>query len=169
MPSTHLYIGLGSNLGQRHLFLEAAKKQIHRRIGPVIGLSHIFETAPWGFEAEQAFLNQVLCCVTELSPIEALDTALAIERNLGRKRTEQLGYSSRTVDVDLLLFGEEVIKLPQLILPHPQLHKRRFVLEPLAELAPDLIHPVLLQPIRRLLEICEDDSPIHPWPSHTDT
>lgn len=169
MSTTNLYIGLGSNLGQRHLFLEAAKKQIHQRMGPVTGLSQIYETPPWGFEAEQAFLNQVVCCTTTLSPLEALDTALSIERSLGRKRTEQQGYASRTVDVDLLLYGEEVIDLPRLILPHPQMHRRRFVLEPLAELAPDLIHPLLLQPIRRLLETCEDDSPIHPWPSRTDT
>jgi 2-amino-4-hydroxy-6-hydroxymethyldihydropteridine diphosphokinase len=169
VKETDVYLALGSNLGQRHVFLSAMKKRIHQRIGPVTGLSQIYETPPWGFEADQAFLNQVVVCSTQLPALEVLHAALDIEKQMGRKRRSSDGYSSRTADIDLLFFGHEILDHPRLVLPHPNMSSRRFVLEPLNELAPDKIHPVLLQSISALLDACPDNSPISTWPSPTDT
>ena len=132
---TTAYVGLGSNLGDREALL--------RRAAELIGtarLSSIRETEPWGFEDQPRFLNAVAELDTGLTARRLLDRLLEVERLLGRERTGPR-FGPRTIDLDLLLFGEETIDEPGLVVPHPRLHERRFVLEPLAELAPDVRIP----------------------------
>ena len=126
------YIGLGANLGDRETAIRAAAELIG-----VDRLSSIIETEPWGYEDQPRFLNAVAELDTELPPRVLLELLLEVERQLGRKRSGPR-YGPRTIDLDLLLYGDEVIDEPGLTVPHPRLHERRFVLEPLAELAPEL-------------------------------
>jgi 2-amino-4-hydroxy-6-hydroxymethyldihydropteridine diphosphokinase len=129
------YIGLGSNLGDREAAIRAAAELIG-----VDRLSSIVETEPWGYEDQPRFLNAVAELDTELPPRVLLELLLEVERQLGRERTGPR-YGPRTIDLDLLLYGGERIDEPGLEVPHPRLHERLFVLEPLAELAPDLQIP----------------------------
>jgi 2-amino-4-hydroxy-6-hydroxymethyldihydropteridine diphosphokinase len=164
-----IYIGIGGNLGQRHLFLAAAIDRINAHIGPVRAKSRIYETAAWGMTNAPDFLNQVLQVETHLSPLDVLHQCLIIERMLGRKRrTDVRGYRSRTADIDLLLYGDVIREEQLLHVPHPGIAQRRFVLEPLHELAADYMHPVHQQTIAALLSACSDQTPIKLWPSPTD-
>ena len=132
---TPAYVGLGANLGDRERAI--------RRAAELIGaarLSRIRETEPWGFADQPPFLNAVAQLETDLAPRELLDLLLAVERELGRTRIGPR-YGPRTIDLDLLLYGDEVVDEPGLRVPHPRLHERRFVLEPLAELDPALEVP----------------------------
>lgn len=133
---TRAYVGLGANLGDR----EAAIRAAARLIGAV-RLSRIRETEPWGYADQPRYLNAVAEIETELTPRELLDRLLAVERELGRRRGTGPRYGPRTIDLDLLLYGEETVDEPGLTVPHPRLHERRFVLEPLAELAPEAVVP----------------------------
>jgi 2-amino-4-hydroxy-6-hydroxymethyldihydropteridine diphosphokinase len=135
---TKAYVGLGSNLGDR----EQTIRQAAERIGTG-RLSGIRETEPWGYEDQPDFLNAVAEVDTELGPRELLDFLLEVERDLGRERGAGPRYGPRTIDLDLLLYGEEIIDEHGLTVPHPLLHERRFVLEPLAELDPALVVPGL--------------------------
>jgi 2-amino-4-hydroxy-6-hydroxymethyldihydropteridine diphosphokinase len=136
-----------------------AKKKIMENIGSIIKFSSIYETAPWGFESEQNFLNQVLIVSTKLTPIKLLHQCLEIETDLGRIR--QTGnYTSRTMDVDILFFNEEIVRTKQIVIPHERLHLRRFTLKPLVEIAPDFIHPVFKKSLSLLLQECEDHSEV---------
>ncbi len=132
---TVAYVGLGANLGDREAAIRAAAGRIGAR-----RLSSIRETEPWGYEAQPRFLNAVAEVETELEPRPFLDRLLAVERELGRVRAGPR-YGPRTIDLDLLLYGDRVVDEPGLRVPHPRLHERRFVLEPLAELAPGLEIP----------------------------
>jgi 2-amino-4-hydroxy-6-hydroxymethyldihydropteridine diphosphokinase len=164
-----IYIGIGGNLGQRHLFLAAACDHINAHIGPVRAKSRIYETAAWGMTNAPDFLNQVLEVETHLAPLEVLHQCLKIERLLGRKRRNDVsGYRSRTADIDLLMFGDLVFDHPLLQLPHPGIAKRRFVLEPLAELAANCLHPVHHQTIAAMLNACNDQTHVQLWPSPMD-
>jgi len=134
---------LGSNVGNRELFIHRAREAICRHCGQIITLSKIYETEPWGFEAETYFLNQALLIETRLSPIALLKQCLDTEEVLGRKRTSEAErYSSRNIDIDILFYDDIVCETPELTLPHPRLHLRKFALEPLAEVAPEWRHPV---------------------------
>jgi len=113
-----------------------------------------------GFEALQNFHNQVVEIESELGPLDLLNTLLEIERRLGRERSEKPGYSSRNIDLDLLFYKHQVIDEPHLNLPHPGVPFRRFVIDPLAEIASDFIHPVLQKTIWEIKQDCSDDSPI---------
>ena len=132
---TRAYVALGANLGDR----EAAIRRAAELIGAT-RLSALIETEPWGFADQPRFLNAVAELETELAPRALLDRLLAVERELGRTR-EGPRYGPRTIDLDLLLYGDEQLDEPGLTVPHPRLHERRFVLEPLAELAPDAFVP----------------------------
>ena len=135
------YIGLGSNLGDRERMLWGAVHML--AFNPevdVVAVSSISETDPVGFADQPRFLNAAVAIDTELGPRALLDLLLSIERELGRTR-EGPRFGPRTIDLDLLLYGDEVVDEPGLTLPHPRLHERRFVLEPLAELDPDLTVP----------------------------
>lgn len=154
-----VYLLIGGNLNDRFKLLEIANKKISEKIGPVLKVSSVYETAPWGFEAEQNFLNQVLVVSTELSPRVLLSKCLDIESEMGRVRVPGQ-YASRTMDVDILFFNGEIINEKDLIIPHERLHQRKFTLEPLVELDPDFVHPVFKKSLTKLLLECEDNSEV---------
>jgi 2-amino-4-hydroxy-6-hydroxymethyldihydropteridine diphosphokinase len=136
------YIGIGSNLGNREATIAEAMKQLGAERGiELVASSSLRETEPVGYESQPRFLNGAALVETELSPRALLGRLLAIERRLGRVRGEGPRFGPRTIDLDLLLYGEEVVDEPGLRVPHPRLHERRFVLEPLAELDPGLEIP----------------------------
>ena len=139
-----VYISLGTNLGDKEQNLRTAVQKIEEQVGKVISLSAFYITAPWGFDSEHSFLNAAACVETELSPLEVLQKTQEIERELGRTHKSVGGvYSDRLIDIDLLLYDDLILDTPTLKLPHPLMQERRFVMEPLAEIAPDVIHPVL--------------------------
>ena len=150
-----VYLLLGSNLGNRHLFLETAIELISKDIAPVLIKSSVFETQSWGKTDAPDYLNQVIYLQTSLAARTILEKILAIEITLGRQRGEK--WASRTVDIDILFYGDDIINESGLHIPHPQLHKRRFTLEPLAEIAPDLVHPVLRKSILQLKNDLSDN------------
>ena len=149
-----VYLLTGGNIGDRANYLLQAKEEIKKRCGAVLQTSSLYQTAAWGNENQGAFLNQVLEIKTSLGPEELLKTILQIEEVLGRKR--ELRYGPRTIDIDILLFNDEVINLHGLKVPHPQLQNRRFVLVPLNEIAPDKMHPLLKKTISQILAECPD-------------
>ena len=121
--------------------------------------SSAYLTEPWGFEAEEWFLNELLVVETELDPEALMDTLLEIEAALGRVRhPEREGYSSRTVDLDILYYGDWIVNTEKVVIPHPRLHARRFALEPLCELIPDFLHPIFNVSQKELLNNCPDPS-----------
>jgi 2-amino-4-hydroxy-6-hydroxymethyldihydropteridine diphosphokinase len=134
---TRAFVGLGANLGDREQTIRAAVAELP----DVVAVSPLRETDPVGVTDQPQFLNGVAALETELAPRELLDVLLAVERRLGRERRERWG--PRTIDLDLLLYGDAVIDEDGLKIPHPRLHERRFVLEPLADLAPQLVVPGL--------------------------
>ena len=151
------FIHLGSNLGDREAILESAVDMIEERCGSVVLMSSLYESEPWGFETENLFLNQAIGVETSLSPHDLLSELLQIEAELGRVRQENhQGYESRPIDLDVIYYDDMVIADEELIVPHPSMHKRRFVLMPLCEIAPDFIHPLFRESNRELLARCED-------------
>lgn len=147
-----VYLGLGTNLGDKKQNLNRAVHQISLEVGCVLNVSSIYQSKPWGFDSENDFLNAVLVVQTELAPLDLLEKTQQIERKLGRLSKIKKGYSDRLIDIDILLYDNQVINIPQLIIPHKLLHKRDFVLVPLAELAPELVHPVLGKTMKELSE-----------------
>lgn len=151
-----IYLLLGSNQGNRIAFLQRAISLLKDQVGEIIQLSKVYETAPWGNQQQPSFLNQVLSLRTNLEPHTLLDRIQEIEASCGRQRSEHWGR--RTMDIDLLFYDNLILNdSPQLVIPHPLIPQRRFVLIPLAEIAPSLIHPVLLQRIDSLLFDCPDE------------
>jgi 2-amino-4-hydroxy-6-hydroxymethyldihydropteridine diphosphokinase len=146
---TTVYLSLGSNLGDRALNLALARKHLEAEDVRILRASSIYETAPRDLTAQPWFLNQVIEAETSLFPRQLLHRVLKVERAMGRKRTAPKG--PRVIDVDILLFGASTVSTPELDIPHPRMAERRFVLEPLAELAPDLRHPVMLKSVREML------------------
>lgn len=122
------------------------------RVGDVLALSDLYETEPWGFESENSFLNAVIVMTTELSPMDLLDATRLIEIEMGRVEKSDGTYHDRIIDIDLLLVDEEIVRTERLTLPHPLMHKRAFVMEPLAEVAPSVRHPVLGKTMREIWE-----------------
>jgi 2-amino-4-hydroxy-6-hydroxymethyldihydropteridine diphosphokinase len=149
-----VYLLIGGNMGDRMLYLTKAKEEIEKQCGQVLQQSSIYETAAWGMEEQAAFLNQVLEIQTQLSPQQLLNNILTIEETLGRKRN--IKYGPRLIDIDILLFGNKTIDVHGLKIPHPQMQHRRFVLEPLNEIAAEKVHPVLQKTIAQLLSACTD-------------
>lgn len=139
-----IYLGLGTNLGNRHDNIKRAVEFLSRYVGAVVTVSSVYETKPEGFDSDNYFLNAVCLVRTSLSPLEALEATQNIETEMGRT-TKSVGgqYSDRVIDIDLLLFDDAIIDLPTLSIPHPHISERIFVLDPLAEIAPDLHHPIL--------------------------
>jgi 2-amino-4-hydroxy-6-hydroxymethyldihydropteridine diphosphokinase len=144
------YIALGSNLGDREKILTTATDRLGR-LGRVVARSSLYETEPVGYRDQPAFLNAVLGLETKLEPLPLLHALLSIERELGRDRSQGVHNGPRTLDLDLLLVGDAIVAGKELTLPHPALSQRRFVLAPLAEIAPQLRHPQLKQTMADLL------------------
>ena len=149
-----VYLLLGSNLGDRNFFLQKAKELIEIDIAPVSQASSVYETQPLGNTDAPDYFNQVVKLETSIPALNLLEKLLNIEVILGRLRKEKWG--SRTIDIDILLYGEEIINAPGLQIPHPEMHKRGFTLAPLAEIAPALIHPVLNKNILQLKNDLKD-------------
>lgn len=147
---TELYLGLGTNLGDRRKNLENAIYLCHKLIGVFRANSSFYETAPWGFNSQNKFLNCVIVLETEHPAELCLKMANAIEREMGRVRTGEPGYHDRIIDIDILQYGDQIIDTPDLKVPHPLMLQRDFVLRPMAELAPNLIHPVVGKCYREL-------------------
>ncbi len=150
----NLYLLTGGNLGDRLVNLHNAFKLIDELAGTVVKKSSIYETAAWGVRDQPSFLNQALLCTTQLTAGQILQTILLIEEKLGRKRLEKMG--PRIIDIDILFCNNEIIDLPGLKVPHPEIASRRFVLEPLNEIDPAYIHPGLKRSIADLLHSCTD-------------
>ena len=146
-----VYLGLGTNIGNRKENLTRAIEALSLALGHYTALSSFIETAPWGFDSENAFLNCAVAFETELVPQELLDTTESIERELGRTTKSNGGvYHDRVIDIDILLYGSEIVETPRLTIPHPLMPLRDFVLEPLAEIAPHAIHPTSGKSIEEL-------------------
>lgn len=152
-----IFLEIGGNIEDRLEYLIKTKKKIENHIGKIQLSSSIYESPPWGFEAEHNFLNQCLKVETILNPSALLKEMLRIEEELGRVRNSN-NYESRTVDIDLLFYEDQQIKNASLEVPHPRMHLRKFVLLPLCEIAADFSHPILNKSIKNLLETCTDQS-----------
>jgi len=149
-----IFLSLGSNLGDKSLNMKKALGLMEERIGSLEAISSVFTSESWGFEGEP-FENMVVKYATKLAPEDLLKEVLAVEEILGRTRSED-GYSNRIIDIDIISYGDWIIKSKQLQIPHPHLHKRNFVLQPLVEIDPEWIHPVFLKSAKELAEESTD-------------
>lgn len=146
-----VYLSLGSNLGDKKQYIVQAIKLINERIGLVLVSSAFYTTAPVGFESDNNFINSACLVLSALNPDELLQKSQEIEKELGRSnKTENMQYTDRVIDIDILFYDNIVLKSDKLIIPHPHLHKRAFVIDPLAEIAADYIHPTLNKRIEDL-------------------
>ena len=152
-----VFLLTGSNIEPRSNYLAQAEKKIEEKIGKIVDCSSIYESEPWGFEAEIAFLNQVLVVETNLSSFEILGRIHSIEKRLGRTRNGKV-YLSRTIDIDILYIENEIIETKELTVPHPRLHERKFTLLPLAEVAGKFKHPILKKTNDELLSKVNDQN-----------
>lgn len=153
-PLSLVYLSLGSNQGERWELLSLAIRKIRDKIGSIASIARYIETEPWGFSSPHPFLNTAVAVYTPLTPLELLSRTQAIEQALGRrhKHLPHEAYQDRPIDIDILLYNQEIIDQgDQLQIPHPQMLKRLFVLEPLVSIAPTLVHPLAQQPIASLL------------------
>jgi 2-amino-4-hydroxy-6-hydroxymethyldihydropteridine pyrophosphokinase len=151
------YLLIGGNMGERERYLERARNLIAERCGELKSISSIYETAAWGKTDQPMFLNQAIEILTPLEPMKLLQQVLEIEKQLGRARREK--YGPRNIDIDIIFYNKEIHNDSLLIIPHPALQYRRFALEPLNEIAPNFVHPVLKKTIAELLEKCPDNLP----------
>ena len=146
------YLALGTNIGNKRRNMITAAALLAERVGDILALSGFYETEPWGFESENFFLNAAVKLKTSFSPLEVLQITQQIEKELGRTEKSNGVYYDRIIDIDILLYGDEVLQIPELTLPHPLMHERKFVMDPLAEIAPFVVHPVLKERIIDLKE-----------------
>ncbi|MCY7420893.1 MAG: 2-amino-4-hydroxy-6-hydroxymethyldihydropteridine diphosphokinase [Chitinophagaceae bacterium] len=156
----NVFLLTGGNMGNRQQNLLQAGKAIEQQVGKIVSASKIYETDAWGKTDQQSFYNQVLHVYSFLSPIEILKLVLDIEVSMGRERI--IKYGPRLIDIDILFYNNAVIKTSELTVPHPEIQNRRFALTPLAELAPDYLHPVLHKTVAGLLSECKDPLMVKP-------
>lgn len=146
----------GSNLDDRSFYLQQAIKLIRERVGVVTAQSSVYESEPWGYASSNSFYNQLIVVETKFNPQDVLRQLQEIEHQLGRVRDRGKKYIDRTLDLDILFYDDLVLNSEGLVIPHPEVANRRFVLAPLAELFPENIHPVLRKTFAQLLEFCPD-------------
>ena len=153
MKKRIVYLGLGTNLGNKEQNIICAIESLSRILGNPLAVAPTIETEPWGFQSTNTFLNTVVAYGTSLTPTELLAATQEVERTLGRT-TKSIGgaYSDRPIDIDILLYGDAIITTQELTIPHPLMHKRLFVLQPLAAIAPQIVHPILKKSISQLLK-----------------
>lgn len=151
---------LGANLGDKKTMFETVETMLQQHIGDCVKKSSIYTSKAWGFESKDEFYNQVLVIETEYSAHDTLLRCQAIENKCGRIRHENAGYESRTIDIDILYFNNDIIDLDDLTIPHPLLHERNFTLVPLCEILPDYVHPIFLKENKELLAECEDNNKV---------
>jgi 2-amino-4-hydroxy-6-hydroxymethyldihydropteridine diphosphokinase len=154
--TNYAFLGLGTNLGDREAYLNKAIEFIRKSVGRIDSVSGIYETEPWGFQSENNFLNMVIKVHTDLKPAVLMKRLLLIEGQLGRIRDSRQ-YKSRTIDIDILLYSNLIINKSTLTVPHPLMQDRKFVLVPLCDIAPEMIHPVLKKTFATLLKECRDN------------
>lgn len=154
----NIFLLTGSNIGDSRQHLQAAIAYISERVGSIVQQSGWYQTEPWGNKNQHDFFNQVLEVRTELGAEEVLTRILQIEQEMGRNRMQK--WEPRIIDIDILFYGDAIIQTPELAVPHPLLHERRFTLLPLCEIAPAWIHPVLHQSVAELLNVCPDQSAV---------
>ena len=155
-----VFLITGANLGDRKKNLQTAATSIEKRIGRILQSSAIYETEPWGNNDQPAFYNQVHIVESKLPATQILKDILEIEKQMGRVRTTK--NAARIIDIDILFFNNEIINEPDLVIPHPEISNRRFVLTPLNELSPAMIHPVFQKDINTLLAACKDPLKVFP-------
>lgn len=154
-------LSLGSNIGDKFNFLTLTKSLIYHKIGQILLSSNIYETEPWGVENQDSYLNQVISVQTDRTPNELLKDIHSIEKELGRIRN--VHYGARTIDIDILYYGERIINAKRLKIPHPHIQKRRFILVPLSEVSPDMLHPLLKKTNQELLDVVKDNGKVTKW------
>lgn len=155
-----VFLSLGSNLGDRWHLISSAIDALAQQVGSIVSIAPYIETQPWGFSSEYLFLNTAIEIKTDLSPMELLKQTQSIEHMLGRKYKHKVGetYQDRPIDIDILLYGEEIVdEGNELQVPHPLLHKRDFVLNPLSAIAPNVVHPTSHQRIDSLLTVITNE------------
>jgi 2-amino-4-hydroxy-6-hydroxymethyldihydropteridine diphosphokinase len=155
MGNQSYFFLLGSNLGNRAKQLTDASEKIAQLIGSIDKSSCVYQTAAWGKPDQADFLNQVLLVKSDLKPLEALALVQSVELEMGRQRT--IKWGERTIDIDILYVSDLVLHSPELEIPHPEIQNRKFTLVPLAEIAPDFVHPILKKSNADLLAICKDN------------
>ena len=154
-----VFLLLGSNIEPRYNYIKKAEEKIAKDIGKILQSSNIYESEAIGFKADTSFLNKVIFIETKFTALNILNNIHIIENRLGRVRNS-LGYTSRTLDIDILYFNDDIINSGLLTVPHPRLHERRFTLLPLKEIAPDFTNPALKITNKKLFEICSDNSDV---------
>ncbi len=147
-----IYLGLGSNLGNKRLNILRAIEMINEEIGTVSVSSSFFESKPWHFSSDKMFINAVVEANTQLSPEELLDACKDIEKKMGRVKTKENEYEDRLIDLDILFYGNQTVNTERLTIPHETIEERDFVIIPMAEIAPDFVHPVLGKSIKALAD-----------------
>jgi 2-amino-4-hydroxy-6-hydroxymethyldihydropteridine diphosphokinase len=152
-----VFLGIGGNTGNKHDNFEKVYTFIKNELGEIMIRSSVYETPPWGFQSDENFWNQVLVIETGFSPEELLKKIAEIENRFGRERGTA-GYTSRKMDIDILYFDEMILNTETLTIPHPQITNRLFVLVPLAEIAPEFVHPLLKKTSVQMLDNCTDSS-----------
>lgn len=150
-----VFLGLGGNVGNVSDTFNAVHKMVEHSIGSIVISSSKYKTEPWGNKDQDYFLNEVIGVKTNLKPRNVLKSILDIEKELGRHRDKDNRFAPRTIDIDILFYGEQIINDEDLQIPHPRLHMRNFVLTPLAEIVPDLVHPLLK---RKIIDLFESNS-----------
>jgi 2-amino-4-hydroxy-6-hydroxymethyldihydropteridine diphosphokinase len=149
-----VYLQLGSNLGDRKQLLQDAILAIEKRVGSLVDKSKVFESTPWRVEGQENYLNQIIKVKTILPAEDVLNIVLDIEKQLGRVRIEKWG--ERLIDIDIIFYNDDIIETSNLCVPHKHMHERMFVLVPLNDLSPDLLHPIYNKTIKELIEVCRD-------------
>ena len=152
---------IGGNLGDRLKLLQKAESLLESTCGTLVNASSIYESEAWGMNNQPSFLNRLLVMQTDLTPFQLLEKMLDIELQLERKRLEKWG--PRTMDIDLLFYNDLVLETEKLTVPHPWIGSRRFVLEPLVEVAGELLHPIVKKTMKQLLESCKDPCQVRCW------